>query len=263
MKIEARGLTAGYGANVVIRDLMLGVAGGQLLTIVGPNGSGKSTLLKVLGRLLKPMTGTVCLDGQELNSIPPRELAKRMAVLAQINSAPEDVTVEELVEYGRYPHRRLFRGLGDHDHEAVERALRLTRMEFMRERQLVTLSGGERQRAWIAMTLAQEPELLLLDEPTTFLDICCQFEVMELIRNLKESCGMTVIMVLHDLNMAARCSDRLVMMKEHEIRYSGPPDELMTPEILRDVFEIESEIIKGGDGVPYFIASGSARRKQE
>ncbi len=261
MKIEADNISVGYGAVTVIEELKMSVEAGHLLTIVGPNGSGKSTLLKSLARLLKPSSGAVLLDGHDINSIDSRELARRMAVLAQINSAPEDLTVEELVAYGRFPHRKLFRGMTPRDHEAVEHVLKLTHMDELRSRLLVTLSGGERQRAWIAMTLAQEPEVLLLDEPTTFLDVCCQFEVIELVKNLKETCGITVIMVLHDLNLAAHCSDSLIMMKDCKICYAGTPTDLMNRDVLREVFEIEAEIITGKDGTPYCIAAGSARRK--
>ena len=212
MKLEIRDLCAGYSGKRVLDSISLLVEKGEILTLIGPNGCGKSTLLKTIGRILRPQSGCVLLDGKAVHSMNTAALAKQMALLPQTHSAPEDLTIEQLVRYGRFPHRKGFGGLCPHDCEVVENVLAMTRLDVLRNRLLSTLSGGERQRAWIAMTLAQEPEVLLLDEPTTFLDVCCQFEVLELIRMLNRKLNLTILMVLHDLNLAARCS-RFTLME--------------------------------------------------
>ena len=263
MKLELRNLGAGYGSRTVLRDLSLELPEGQITTLIGANGSGKSTLLKAAARLLKPRTGGAYLDGRELRRWNTRQLARVLAVLPQLHRAPEEITVGELVAYGRFPHRGLLKGDSVRDREAVDEVLQLTRLEPLRRRAVATLSGGERQRVWIAMTLAQEPRVLFLDEPTTFLDVCCQFEVIELIERWNRTRGVTVLMVLHDLNLAARCSHCLVAMKDGEIRYRGTPRELLTPELLREMFELEAEIAVGSDGIPYCIPTGSCRREAE
>ena len=260
MKLEMEGLTAGYGGKRVLDGISLSVKKGEILTLIGPNGCGKSTLLKTVGRILRPQGGCMLLDGKSVHSMNTAELAKQMALLPQTHSAPEDLTVEQLVRYGRFPHRKVFCGLDSHDCEVVENVLGMTRLEGLRKRNLSTLSGGERQRAWIAMTLAQEPEVLLLDEPTTFLDVCCQFEVLELIRMLNRTLNLTILMVLHDLNLAARCSHRLAAVKNARIRYCGPPAEIIRPEVLEDVFEIKAEIIDGPDHIPCFIPVASCKK---
>lgn len=261
MKIEVCGLDAGYSGKRVLNNISLAVEKGEILTLIGPNGCGKSTLLKTVGRILLPQKGCVLLDGKAVHSMNTAELAKQMALLPQTHSAPEDLTVEQLVRYGRFPHRKGLCGLGEHDRGVVEDVLRMTRLEPLRNRYLSTLSGGERQRAWIAMTLAQEPEVLLLDEPTTFLDVCCQFEVLELIRALNRKLNLTIIMVLHDLNLAARCSHRLAAVKDSGVRYCGTPAEIIRPEVLRDIFEINAEIIDGPDHIPCFIPVASCKMR--
>ena len=170
--------------------------------------------------------------------------------------------MRQLVSCGRFPHRKGFGPPGKHDAEVVERVLERTRLTGLAHRPLATLSGGERQRAWIAMTLAQEPNLLLLDEPTTFLDICCQFEIIELVRELNRELGITVVMVLHDLNLAARCSHLLAAIRDGKLRYAGSAEEILRPEILREIFEIEAKVVTGADGIPYCIPVGSRRREQ-
>lgn len=259
MKLEVQALRAGYGAKIVLEDVSFSVPSGSITTLLGPNGCGKSTLLKVVGRTLKPFAGTVLLDGHPVGRYKTGELAKVLAILPQLHHASGEFSVEELVAFGRYPHRGFNPVLSARDREAIDRALAMTRMTEFRRRRIGTLSGGERQRAWIAMTLAQEPKMLLLDEPTTFLDICCQFEIIEMVRLLNRECGITVVMVLHDLNLAARCSDRLVLLKDRGIRYSGAPAEIMEPGVLRDVFEIEPEINIARDGTFYCLPVGSTR----
>ena len=263
MKLELESVSAGYGSKLVLDGVELTVPDGRIMTLVGANGSGKSTLLKTIGRLLKPRSGAVFLDGREIREYGTTELARRLAVLPQLHHAEGEITVEELVGFGRYPHRTGLGGLNARDSEAVDEALCWTRLDSFRDRRICTLSGGERQRAWIAMTLAQEPKVLLLDEPTTFLDIRCQFDVIELVRDLNRRLGITVLMVLHDLNLAARCSDLLVTLKDRKIRNIGTPREIMTPEILRDIFGIESTIHVGTDGIPYCVPTGSAKADEE
>lgn len=260
MKLEIKSLSAGYGSVKVLQDVSLAVEHGEIIALLGPNGCGKSTLLKVIGRILKPQSGAILLDGKSIHKYDSRELAKHMAVLPQLHHASGELLVEELVAFGRFPHRKVHGFKSAHDREVIDHAIHMTRLEPLRRRSLRTLSGGERQRAWIAMTLAQEPRVLLLDEPTTFLDICCQFEIIDMVRRLNRDCGISVVMVLHDLNLAAGCADRMMMMKAHNIRYSGTPQEVMTPDILRDVFEIEAIITSGENGIPYCMPTGSARR---
>ena len=257
MELEVRDLRGGYGDNLVIDGVSFRVRSGSVVTLLGPNGSGKSTLLKMLGRILKPKGGAVLLDGKDIFSLDSAALARKMAILPQLHQAPAEVTVEELVTLGRYPHRGWNFVLAPHDREVVGNALAMTRMEDFRNRPMSSLSGGERQRAWIAMTLAQEPEVLLLDEPTTFLDINCQFEIIEIIRKLNREAGLTVVMVLHDLNLAAAASDQLIMLKDHRVRCSGPPVEVLTPEMLREVFRIEARVMMLEEGIPCCITTGS------
>ena len=259
MKLEIRTLCAGYSGKRVLDNISLAVEKGEILTLIGPNGCGKSTLLKTIGRILRPQSGCVLLDGKSVHSMNTATLAKQMALLPQSHSAPEDLTVEQLVRYGRFPHRKGFGGLSPYDCETVEKVLGMTRLDGLRNRLLSTLSGGERQRAWIAMTLAQEPEVLLLDEPTTFLDVCCQFEVLELIRMLNRNLNLTIVMVLHDLNLAARCSHRLAAVKDSRIRYCGTPAEIIRPEVLEEIFEIKAEIMDGPDHIPCFIPVASCK----
>ena len=263
MKLEVKELCGGYGAKLVLDGIDFEVEPGSVVSLLGANGCGKSTLLKMIGRILSPKSGTILLDGKSIRQFDTAELARRMAILPQLHHAPGDLTVAELVSCGRFPHKKGMPGLTQHDREMIEDALKMTRMDSMRDRPVGTLSGGERQRAWIAMTLAQEPKLLLLDEPTTFLDICCQFEIAELIRKLNRERGITVLMILHDLNLAAGCSDRLIMLKDRKIFCSGTPADVLTPENLRAVFGIESKIIPMDNGIPYCIAVGSAREEEK
>ena len=262
MNLDVKNLRGGYSRKIILDGVELDIEAGSVVTLLGANGCGKSTLLKMIGRILKPESGTILLDGKAVAEYSTVELARRMAILPQLHHASGELTVEELVSFGRFPHRKSGFRMNTHDHEVIEDSLRMTRMEGLRKRRLSTLSGGERQRAWIAMTLAQEPELLLLDEPTTYLDICCQFEIIEMVRELNRNRGITVVMVLHDLNLAAQCSDRLIMMKDRRIFCTGRPSEVITKENLRAVFEIESKITLSEEGVPYCIATGSARGKE-
>ncbi|MCP3966086.1 MAG: ABC transporter ATP-binding protein [Lentisphaerae bacterium] len=258
MKIEVRNLTVGYdGGPPVLRGANLNIATGKVVTLIGPNGSGKSTLLKTIARTLKPYDGSVFIDDMEVHSFNTRKLARIMSVLPQSNAAPTDITVEELVEFGRFPYRRLLQGFSSRDNDAVSHALDLTGLDTLRKRPVSALSGGERQRAWIALNLAQEPRIMLLDEPTTYLDVCHQFEVIDLIRRMNQKLGITVVMVLHDLNLAARYSDHIVVMKDGRICHEGTPTEIIREEVLQYIFNIKSQVSISDEGIPHFIPTGS------
>jgi iron complex transport system ATP-binding protein len=249
--LAAEDLGVGYVERRVIDDLSLSIERGQITALVGPNGSGKSTLLKTLARLLKPAAGTVLLDGKAIHTLSTSQVAQQMAILPQGPTAPHGLTVKELVEQGRFPHVGALRMLRQQDHEAIHEALALTNMTDFAHRSLDNLSGGERQRAWIALTLAQNTPVLLLDEPTTFLDIGHQLEVLELVRHLNRERGMTIILVLHDLNQAARYADRMVVLKRGAIVSDGEPHDVLTTSLLAEVFGVHVNIIRDpASGVP-------------
>lgn len=233
---------------VVIDGASLRIPEGKVTALIGPNGSGKSTLLKTLARQIAPESGRVMLNGRDIRSVPSRELAQTLGILFQEHGAPGDLTVEELVFHGRYPHGGLFQSLTPHDTEAVEEAMRLADLLALRHRPLGELSGGQRQLAWIAMALAQEPQYLFLDEPTTFLDLAHQFDLMDLMLRLNRELGKTIVLVLHDLNLAARYADAIVAMRQGKIVASGTPAEVLTVETLRTVFDVETRIIRDDAG---------------
>jgi len=238
----AEGLSVRYDDKDVVSDYSFRAAQGEVLSIIGPNGSGKSTVLKAVSRMIPYYSGKVTLSGVNLKSMNTKEIACQLCMLCQKNAAPNDMTVKELVSYGRYPHKKWYERLNQEDQDIVHWALEKTHLLELNERRIADLSGGESQRAWIAMALAQRPRLLLLDEPTTYLDISHQHEVLELVRELNREMGMTVIMVLHDLNQAACYSDRIIVMKNGKQVQSGSPDQVMTKDMIRDVYRMESEI---------------------
>ncbi|MCG0238159.1 MAG: ABC transporter ATP-binding protein [Firmicutes bacterium] len=237
--LRTEGLTVAYGERPVLDGLTLTIPAGRITALVGRNGCGKSTLLRALARLLRPRGGTVYLDGASIFRMPTREVARRLGILPQAPSAPEGLTVRELVALGRYPHQGWLRQWSEADERAVESALAATGMLDLADRPLDALSGGQRQRAWIAMALAQETEILLLDEPTTYLDMAHQVEVLELLYELNQARGRTIVMVLHDLNQACRYAHHLVALKDGRIYAQGDPREVVTPEMVREVFGIE------------------------
>jgi iron complex transport system ATP-binding protein len=259
MELKADKLILDYGSDPIIENFSLDVKAGEIITLIGSNGSGKSTVLKAMGRTLKPSRGAVYLDGKALLSYDTKALARKMAMLPQSHNTPADLTVRDLVAYGRFPHSGIFRASGSKDKEAVDKALYLTQLEELQDRFVSTLSGGERQRAWIALNLAQEPSVLLLDEPTTFLDISHQFELLELVSDMNRNMGIAIVMVLHDLNHAARYSDRIIAIKNKGIYCSGTVKEVMTEKNLREIFNIKTRIIHE-DGIPHFIPIGSCAR---
>jgi len=243
--VHVENLTLAYDADVPVVDgLTLEVPSGQLTAVVGPNGSGKSTLLRGMSRLLVPQSGRVLLDGKDIHQLPARELARKLGVLPQGPVTPEGITAAELVSRGRHPHRGLFGRLTSDDDAAINDALRAVELTELRDRPVDQLSGGQRQRVWIAMVLAQGTQHLLLDEPTTYLDVAHQVEVLDLLADLNEARGTTIVMVLHDLNLAARYADHLVAMRDGRIVAAGPPREVITEDCVSDVFGMESRVIE-------------------
>jgi len=242
MKLAARDLRLAYNGRTVVDGVSFDVEPGEMVAIVGPNGSGKSTLLRGMSRLHRPLSGTVLLDGVDIRSISPRRVARCLAILTQAPDAAADLTVRELVLRGRYPHQGILQRLGPADLQAAEWAMHAADIAAFAARPLGSLSGGERQRAWIAMALAQQPRVLLLDEPTSFLDISHQVEVMHLLRRLNHE-GMTVVAVLHDLVLAARFSDRVIAMRSGRIAFDGPPVAVLEPVGLEQVFGVPMMVI--------------------
>lgn len=254
MGIKVEKLKAYYGDKEVIKGMDFKIYDKEIVSIIGPNGSGKSTLLKAMSRCLKSFSGNVFLDGENIKKLNTELVARNLAILPQIKNAPEDITVEELVSYGRYPHLGFGKKLGKKDKELVDWAIRKTGLDSFRKRIISTLSGGERQRAWVGMALAQKPKFLLLDEPTTFLDISFQLEVLELVKELNETLNISVVMVLHDLNQAARYSDRIFVINDGCLCLSGTPDEVITDRLLKDVFNVDADIYEDHvNKCPYFI----------
>ncbi len=242
MRLEARDLDIALGDRLVLQEVALALEKGDWWALVGPNGAGKSTLLRALARLLRPRRGVVLLDHRDIHHLPPKAVARRLAILLNPQDGAHEATVEDLVWRGRYPHQSLLGGPTRRDREAVERALALCRLEELRGRRLSQLSGGERQRAWLALALAQEPEALLLDEPTSFLDYRHQVEVMDLLCRLNRE-GLIIVMATHDLNLAARYSHYVLALKGGRVRFAGPPAQVLTPQTLRELFEVEFSVV--------------------
>lgn len=234
-----------YDKKPIIRDFSFDVKEGEIVSIIGPNGSGKSTLLKAICRQLPYCEGDVQFDGMNLKSMSAKQTACKMCMLSQKNQAPADMTVYDLVSYGRYPHKKWYEKLRGEDHEIIEWAIEKTYLTDYKERTVASLSGGEAQRAWLAMALAQRPKVLLLDEPTTYLDISHQHEVLELVRELNREMGMTVMMVLHDLNQASTYSDRVIVVQNGEKAMCGTPCQVMTADMIREVYRMNSEVQYG------------------
>ncbi len=243
MRLEATNVRLAYEKIVIVDDLTLRIPDGQISVLIGPNGCGKSTALRSLSRLLAPAAGSVVLDGQDIHRLSTREVARRMAILPQMLVAPESITVEDLVWFGRHPHRGALKTPSRDDREIVGWALDVTGMADMRRRFVDHLSGGQRQRAWIALCLAQGTDLILLDEPTTFLDVAYQLEVLDLLAELNREQGKTIAMVLHDFNMASEYADHIFVMKDGALVTQGSPAEVLTSEIFHQVFGITSQVV--------------------
>ncbi|MDX3374422.1 ABC transporter ATP-binding protein [Streptomyces sp. ME02-6991-2A] len=243
-QLTAEDLTLGYGDRTVVSSLDLAVPPGAITVIVGANACGKSTLLRSMSRLLAPREGRVVLDGKEVHRLPAKELARTLGLLPQSPVAPEGITVSDLVGRGRHPHQSMFSRWNEKDDAAVASALEATATEPLADRAVDELSGGQRQRVWIAMALAQQTDLLLLDEPTTFLDASHQIEVLDLLTDLNRSRGTTIVMVLHDLNLAARYADHLIALADGTLHAAGTPAEVLTEETVRAVFGLESRVVE-------------------
>ncbi len=237
-------LASGYEQVRVFEGLNLTIEEGKVTTIIGPNGCGKSTLLKTIGRILKKQQGTVYLQEQNMQNLSTKDIAKKLAILSQTPIAPGQLKVEELIAYGRYPHRNNVNRLTNKDEEMIEWALTVTNTMEYRNRELAQLSGGQRQRVWLAMALAQETNILLLDEPTTYLDMAHQLEVLDIVKSLNEQHSCTIVMVLHDINHAARYSDHLIAMRNGIIMQTGTPQEILSAEVMRKVFNIDARIME-------------------
>lgn len=241
--LTTRKLTLAYDQTRIIEQLDLAIPTGKITALVGPNGCGKSTLLKGLGRLIKPRQGVVYLDGKSIAEQSTKAIARQLGLLPQSPVAPEGLTVRELAAQGRYPYQTWLQQWSEADEQAVEQALAITEMTALSDRPLDTLSGGQRQRAWIAMALTQDTDILLLDEPTTFLDLAHQMEVLDLLYELNQTQGRTIVMVLHDLNQACRYADCLIALCDGQIYAQGTPSQVMTEEMVRNVFGINSRIV--------------------
>ncbi|WP_103504230.1 MULTISPECIES: ABC transporter ATP-binding protein [unclassified Streptomyces] len=258
--LAAEGLSLGYGDRTVVSDLDLAVPPGAITVIVGANACGKSTLLRAMSRLLSPRTGRVLLDGREVHRMPAKELARVLGLLPQSPIAPEGITVADLVGRGRHPHQGVFSRWNERDDAAVAQALEATQTTALADRPVDELSGGQRQRVWIAMSLAQQTEVLLLDEPTTFLDPSHQIEVLDLLTDLNQNRGTTIVMVLHDLNLAARYADRLIALADGRLHAAGEPSEVLTEENVRAVFGLDSRVITDPtSGRPLMLPIGRHR----
>lgn len=242
--LKALNLTLGYDEKEIIKNINIKIPEGKITALIGSNGCGKSTILRSLSRLLRPKVGSVLLDGKEIQKYSPKEVARKLAILPQNPIAPEGLSVESLCYYGRHPHKKIFSGYLEKDHKIVEWALKVTNMTDLKDRSLDSLSGGQRQRAWIAMSLSQETGLLLLDEPTTYLDLAHQIEVIELLKKINRTSGCTIVMVHHDLNQAARYADHLICIKNGSIYNEGTPKEVFTVEMIKNVFGINSVMIE-------------------
>ncbi|MGG4455284.1 ABC transporter ATP-binding protein [Brevibacillus porteri] len=250
-RLYTQQLDIGYGELSIVKDLNISIPSGKITALVGANGSGKSTILKTLARIMKPTGGQVFLDGKSIHQQSTKEVAKQLAILPQNPTAPDGLTVSELVTYGRFPHQKGFGSLTKEDKEIISWAISMTGMSDFHDRPVDQLSGGQRQRAWIAMALAQGTDILFLDEPTTFLDMAHQLEVLKLLQKLNDEENRTIVMVVHDLNHATRYAQHMVAISRGTVVAEGSPAEVMTPDMLRKVFNIEADIlIDPRTGVP-------------
>lgn len=248
MNLTAENISVIISGKKILQDVSHEFLSGKRTAIIGPNGAGKSTLLKVLCLLNEKFSGVVKLDGKNIRDIGKNNLSKVMAILPQERDAPQDMTVRQLVSFGRFPHRKFFGGESKIDSDAIKNALALTKLSDFENRQVSSLSGGEKQRAWLAMTLAQQPKILLLDEPTTYLDIAHQLEVMEIIADVNRKFSTTIIMVLHDINHARLYSDHVLIVKDKKIFASGEPIKILSTRTLENVFNVAADTFINANG---------------
>ncbi|GAA3401032.1 ABC transporter ATP-binding protein [Paenibacillus hodogayensis] len=263
-RLFAEKLHIAYGEKVIVNQLDLSIPAGKVTALVGANGSGKSTILKTMARIMKPQKGGVFLDGKSIHQMQTKEVAKQLAILPQNPVAPEGLTVSELVSFGRFPHQKGFGSLSKEDKEMVGWSLQVTGMTEFSERPIEQMSGGQRQRAWIAMALAQGTDILFLDEPTTFLDMAHQLEVLKLLERLNREEGRTIVMVVHDLNHATQYAHHIVAIKNGDVIYEGSPSEVVHPAMLREVFGIRADVIPDPrSGAPLCLPYGLAGEAEE
>ncbi|MGD6854881.1 ABC transporter ATP-binding protein [Bacillus infantis] len=258
--ISTKGLTLSYGDTIIINELELEIPKGEITVFIGGNGCGKSTLLRSIARLLKPKSGSILLEGKAISKLSTKDVARRMAILPQSPSAPEGLTVLQLVKQGRYPHQTWLKQWTEDDEAKVNDALAATGIEHLKDRTVDSLSGGQRQRAWIAMTLAQDTDIILLDEPTTYLDMTHQIEILDLLFELNERENRTILMVLHDLNLACRYAHNIVAIKDKKIFAQGKPEFVINCSLVRNVFGMECEVTMDPlFGTPLCIPYGKGR----
>ncbi|EFW88790.1 ABC transporter ATP-binding protein [Streptococcus equinus] len=243
-EIKAENISVAYDDKVIIENLSTKIAHQKITTIIGANGCGKSTLLKSLTRIQAVNEGKILIDGQAITTLPTKEVAKKIALLPQVLEATEGISVYELVSYGRFPHQHYLGSLNEEDKEKIDWAMQMTKVYEFADKKVDSLSGGQRQRVWIAMALAQDTDTIFLDEPTTYLDMNHQLEILELLKKLNQDTKKTIIMVLHDLNLSARFSDELIAMKNGQIKYHDNVQGIMTADILRDIFSIDAKIVQ-------------------
>ncbi|MEH7440798.1 ABC transporter ATP-binding protein [Bacillus sp. JJ1122] len=258
--IAAEKLTLSYGDSIIIKELDIEIPRGEITVFIGGNGCGKSTLLRSIARLLKPQAGSILLEGEAISKLSTKEIARKMAILPQSPAAPEGLTVLQLVKQGRYPYQSWLKQWSEEDEEKVTSALMATGIDHLKDRTVDSLSGGQRQRAWIAMTLAQDTEIILLDEPTTYLDMTHQIEILDLLYELNEKEGRTILMVLHDLNLACRYAHNIVAIKDQKIFAQGKPEVVINCGLVKNVFGMECEVtVDPLFGTPLCIPYGKGR----
>lgn len=257
--VSAEHLYLSLGGKEILRDITFSLARGSITAVVGPNGCGKSTLLKAMSRMLRPDKGTISVFGRDIASFSRRELARHIAVLPQLHQAPEDMTVRELASMGRFPYRTFYRPASSKDELYVDKALHAVRLENKADAVVQQLSGGEQQRVWLAMLLAQRSPILYLDEPTTYLDMRHQLHMMRLLNHINEKLGLTIVIVLHDINQALQYTQQAIVMNDGKIVCTGPGSDVLTPELMRRVFGVEAELVQTTDGRRALIPLGLER----
>lgn len=261
--INTQSLSLGYGEKIIINEMNIEIPHGEITVFIGANGCGKSTLLRSIARLLKPHSGSVLLEGKAISSMSSKDIARKMSILPQAPIAPEGLTVYQLVKQGRYPYQTWLKQWSTLDEEKVQKAIEATNLTEFKDRAVDELSGGQRQRAWIAMTLAQDTDIILLDEPTTYLDMAHQIDILDLLFDLNESENRTIVMVLHDLNLACRYADNLVSLKDGTIFAQGRPEDIVTPEMVHQVFGMKCQVACDPIfGSPMCIPFGKGRYAQ-
>lgn len=259
---QSEGITAGYDNKTILQDVSISIPSNKISIIIGSNGCGKSTLLKTMARLIKPTSGQVTLDGKSITKIPPKQLARVLGLLPQSPIVPEGITVADLVGRGRYPHQTFLSGWTRKDYEAVSEAMEIMNITEFADRSIDELSGGQRQRVWIAMALAQETDILFLDEPTTYLDITYQVEILDLLTDLNHKHGKTIVMVLHDINLSARYADYIFALHHGKLVAEGEPSKVITSQLIEDIFGLHCTIIKDPvSGSPSVIPIGRYHNK--